>query len=520
VVAADKARALHVRPIVQRFEQGEAEVITLGLRDGTALRVTPDHRILTDRGWKEAGELTVGDRVARPRQWLDFGHDRPITPDEARLLGYLIGDGCVTGKTPISFINVQETLHADAARIASDLGCDAYAKGIQVYYSHRPGEKNGVLELVRWAGVWGKAAPEKSLPHMFFSAEIAEDLAANLVFGLFESDGHVTREQSGAIRLGYTTTSEQLAHQLHWLLLRWGIGSSVRRCDPKKKRPSIIKGRRVQGKLPIWELRISGMENVERFAEVIPTWGPRSSALVEALADPALLKHRGSQRNYLSRDLIEPVVSYLDGRGITARWVAALVGDSAGDPRGGIRQVLGYSRLRRDRVQLLADALESPFLDDVLAEEVWYDKVMSVSEPEWADVYDVEVDEHHTFVANDVVISNCSPPFKQAEFDIVYGKGISREGSLLDMAVDMGIVKKSGAWFTYEGEQLGQGREKAKEFLMSTPEITVEISDKVMAQAGLSGTAKDDPDVDVDVEGDVEVEGDDVFTAADDEPIA
>ena len=63
-----------------------------------------------------------------------------------------------------------------------------------------------------------------------------------------------------------------------------------------------------------------------------------------------------------------------------------------------------------------------------------------------------------------VVKNKCAPPFRQAEFDIMYGKGISREGSLLDTGVDMDIVKKSGAWYTYEGEQLGQGREKSKDF--------------------------------------------------------
>ena len=84
-----------------------------------------------------------------------------------------------------------------------------------------------------------------------------------------------------------------------------------------------------------------------------------------------------------------------------------------------------------------------------------------------------------------VVKNKVAPPFRQAEFDIMYGKGISREGSLLDIAVDMGIVKKSGAWFTYEGEQLGQGRENAKNFLAENPEIMVEISEKVLPQAGL-----------------------------------
>jgi recombination protein RecA len=78
-----------------------------------------------------------------------------------------------------------------------------------------------------------------------------------------------------------------------------------------------------------------------------------------------------------------------------------------------------------------------------------------------------------------VVKNKCSAPFKQAEFDIMYGKGISREGSLLDVAVELGFVKKSGAWFTYEGEQLGQGRENVKTFLIENPQLMAEINDRV-----------------------------------------
>ena len=80
-----------------------------------------------------------------------------------------------------------------------------------------------------------------------------------------------------------------------------------------------------------------------------------------------------------------------------------------------------------------------------------------------------------------VVKNKCAPPFRQAEFDIMYGKGISREGSLLDTGVEMDIVTKSGAWYTYEGEQLGQGRENAKSFLSDNPEIMMEIENKIWA---------------------------------------
>jgi recombination protein RecA len=90
-----------------------------------------------------------------------------------------------------------------------------------------------------------------------------------------------------------------------------------------------------------------------------------------------------------------------------------------------------------------------------------------------------------------VVKNKVAPPFRQAEFDIMYGKGISREGSLLDMAVEMTIVKKSGAWFTYDGEQLGQGRENAKNFLTENPEMMVEISEKVKAMAGIGGEVEE-----------------------------
>ena len=78
-----------------------------------------------------------------------------------------------------------------------------------------------------------------------------------------------------------------------------------------------------------------------------------------------------------------------------------------------------------------------------------------------------------------VVKNKCAPPFRSAEFDIMYGKGISREGSILDVAVDLGIVKKSGAWYTYEGEQLGQGRENAKQFLRESPELVVELDERI-----------------------------------------
>jgi recombination protein RecA len=95
-----------------------------------------------------------------------------------------------------------------------------------------------------------------------------------------------------------------------------------------------------------------------------------------------------------------------------------------------------------------------------------------------------------------VVKNKCAPPFRQAEFDIMYGKGVSREGGVLDIGVDNDIVKKSGAWYTYEGEQLGQGRENAKQFLQDNPEIMIEISERIRTEMGI-GDSLDAPADDV-----------------------
>ncbi len=134
-----------------------------------------------------------------------------------------------------------------------------------------------------------------------------------------------------------------------------------------------------------------------------------------------------------------------------------------------------------------------------------------------------------------VVKNKVAPPFRQAEFDIMYGKGISREGSLLDIAVDREIVKKSGAWYTYEGEQIGQGRENVKNFLIDNPDLVMEIQDRVLKEVGLAevdeaeaaeaaaaeAAAAADDVIDLEPKGKSKASGKSKkATSADDEPIS
>jgi len=484
VAAADKAGVLHVRPVVGWFDQGEQDVVGLRLLDGTDLWMTPDHKVLTERGWTPAGDLGPGDRVARPREFLGFGQAQPIPPAHARMLGYLIGAGYVDGKPPTGFINVSAELHADAARIVGDLGCTAARRpdGIEVSFSHRTGERNGLLQLCHSLGAWGKPAREKQIPAPFFGSDVSAEMVASVLFGLFETAGWVDGRRNRTIRLGYEVGSKQLANQIHWLLLRWGIGSSVR-CR-RAPRAEVGNGGPVGGKHVCWEVRISGIDDASAFADAIPTWGPRGRMLVGALAaiDRRL---RRSQRIYIPTTVTTPIVAHLRARGVGAAEATQLIVENASNPRGGMRQVHCIGRLWRDHLESLADALDDSFLRNLLANQLTYEVVQVVLPIRRSRTFDVEVDELHNLVADDVVVHNCAPPFRQAEFDILYGHGISREGSLIDAGLAQGIIRKSGAWYTYEGDQLGQGKENARTFLRDTPDVANEIEKRLKDKLGL-----------------------------------
>jgi recombination protein RecA len=91
-----------------------------------------------------------------------------------------------------------------------------------------------------------------------------------------------------------------------------------------------------------------------------------------------------------------------------------------------------------------------------------------------------------------VAKNKCAPPFKPAEFDIMYGQGISREGGLIDVGVETGLVRKAGAWYTYEGDQLGQGKENSRTFLRDNPDLANEIEKRILEKLGIGATLETD----------------------------
>jgi recombination protein RecA len=94
-----------------------------------------------------------------------------------------------------------------------------------------------------------------------------------------------------------------------------------------------------------------------------------------------------------------------------------------------------------------------------------------------------------------VVKNKMAPPFKEAEFDILYGTGISRDGEIIDLGSEIGVVEKSGAWYSFDGERIGQGREAAKQFLKDHPETAQQITSRVMQKMGLKRPEAEAPPV-------------------------
>ena len=208
----------------------------------------------------------------------------------------------------------------DATRIAATLGCAAHPQGTYVSGDLSPTRgANGVLALCRRAGVHGKLALGKNDSGLSVRVRNRADVVGNLLFGLLESDGWVSREQTGALRVGFSTTSEQLAHQIHWLLLRFGIAKHRSRLRSNPEAAEYHQWPTGTEQAPNVRGPRLGHGERRRIRRAVPMWGPRGIALVQAIPEAMRGRRRGSQATYLAAEMADAVLNYLDQRGVTAR---------------------------------------------------------------------------------------------------------------------------------------------------------------------------------------------------------
>ncbi|MGH9230261.1 MAG: recombinase RecA [Acidimicrobiales bacterium] len=449
------------RPVTNWFDNGRTDrflTFTVAKPSGNGrsqFACTPNHKIKTPGGWREAQDLQVGDRVLQsvPHHLSDLQWQV--------VLGGLMGDGALSptrsghearfrwghGTKQVTYGDWKASLFANLSVSRS-----TNAKGA-VFHDVQP--LPGLAELRRAVYCEGKKVFSHDYLKQLTPLSLAIWYMDDGSFAL-RSAGKQRRTEGGSGRADICVeamepTTRQRVRD--YLADTWGIEAKLM-SRGKVRKAVLVFPREATDHLhaliaPFVHPSMS-YKLLPRFRgrfAIEPVFAPRSYELMPlpitkiGVRPPSRNTHRfdievGRTHNY-----------FVDG---------VMVHNSPETTPGG-RALKFYSSVRLDirRIESIKDG--------------------------------VEVIGNRTRVK--VVKNKCSPPFKNAEFDIMYGKGISREGSLLDVGVDIGLVKKSGAWYTYDGEQLGQGRENAKVFLAEHPEVMVEISERIRSQLGVGSPA-------------------------------
>ncbi len=443
--------AIVPKRVVNWFDNGTTDkflqiTVTKPAKNGRAqLACTSNHLIRTPGGWREAGELKVGDRVleALPHHLSDFQWEV--------LRGILMGEGSLSPSRSGFGARLryrhceQQTSYADwKASLFSNVGGSRHVRPDGVVTHDFP-------PLPELAPLW----EEVHVGHKkVFDDDYLKRLSP-LSLALWYMDGAdfpirskrtqkptagLTGRATVCVEGMETETRERFAA---YLADAWGIRAKLVASGSSKKAVLVFDNAET-AKLhaliapfvhPSMEHRLLP-EYRGRFA-VDPTFRPMRFELMALPVEDVRVKPRTRSMRRFDIEVEDSHNYMVDG---------VMVHNSPEVTPGG-RALKFYSSVRLDirRIETIKDG----------GDQVG----------------------NRTRVK--VVKNKCSPPFKQAEFDIAFGKGISREGSLLDVGVELGFIKKSGAWFTYEGEQLGQGRENVKTFLSENPQLMAEIDERI-----------------------------------------
>ncbi|HEX9377120.1 MAG TPA: recombinase RecA [Actinomycetota bacterium] len=445
--------------VVNWFDNGRTEefinftVARPGPAGRSQFACTPNHMIRTPGGWREAQTLSVGDRVMMgvPHRLSDFQWQV--------VLGGLMGDGALSHNqnglaARYRFGHgVRQTVYADwKASLLENIGVSRSTNAKDaVFYDMTPLPE--LAELRRAVYVGGKKVFSedflKALTPLSLAIWYMDDGTFSLrAKGMQER----TREGSGRVEICVEAMEQTTQRRLAaYLSDTWGITPTVRVREGKTvfvfPKDETAKFHALIAPCVHPSMQYKLLPRFQGRFDVKPVLAPMRRELMPMPIKEIRAKARSTNTHRFDIE-VEGSHNYLaDG---------VVVHNSPETTPGG-RALKFYSSVRLDvrKVENLKDG--------------------------------TEVVGSRTRVK--VVKNKVAPPFRQCEFDIMYGRGISREGSLLDVGVDLEIVKKGGAWFTYEGEQLGQGRENARQFLAEHADVALDIERRVREAVGLAAFA-------------------------------
>jgi recombination protein RecA len=457
-----KAGAVVPKRVVDWFDNGRTDqflqiTVAKPSKNGRAqLGCTSNHLIRTPGGWREAGDLKVGDRVleAVPHYLSEFQWEA--------LRGTLMGDGALS-----------PTRSGHGARFRYGHG---ERQAVYADWKASLFENVGSSRSVRDDGV------------VFYDFQPLPELAQ------LRQDVYVGKKKAFG--------DEYLKRLSPLSLALWYMDDahlSVRSNDPQRRTAGLT------GRATIC-IEAMQPETRERLvAYLADTWGIRAKLIASGATKKAVLVFDNAETakfHALIAPFVHPSMEYkllpaYRGRFSVEAHVTPMRYELVALPVTDVHVKPMTRSMHRFDIEV--EDSHNYFVDGVMVhnspETTPGGRALKFYSSIRLDIRRIEAIKDGTDVIGNrtrvkVVKNKCSAPFKQAEFDIMYGKGISREGSLLDVALDLGFVKKSGAWFTYEGEQLGQGRENVKTFLSENPQLMAEIDDRVRDRLA----PKEDPD--------------------------
>jgi recombination protein RecA len=459
------------KKIVNWFNNGPAErflqfTVAKSSGNGRAqFAATENHLIRTPGGWREAGELVAGDRVMVAEERRLSGQQWQV------VLGSLMGDGNISpnrhDRSGVRFRlghGARQAAYLDwKVALLGNIECSRRVDGRgAVFADFTPLPE---LEELRRAVYLGDG--KKHLSWDYLKALTPLALAVwYLDDGTFtvRSKGlqERTRGGSGRIEICVEAMSEGSRDRLveH---LRDGYGLEVKLIAKGALRKAFIH---------------FSTESSGRFQKLVAPYVP------EAMADKLLPRYQG-------RCTVEPVFVPAELRPVPARILDIHVKPKARS---------------MNRFDIEVEGNHNYFVDGVMVhnspETTTGGRALKFYASVRLDVRRIESLKDGTDAVGNrtrvkVVKNKVASPFKQAEFDIIYGQGISREGSLIDVGVEQSLIRKSGAWYTYDGDQLGQGKENARKFLKENPDVAAEIEKKILEKLGVGvvNDAAGNPDI-------------------------
>jgi replicative DNA helicase len=388
VWAIDDDLRLVKRRVVDAWAVGQRNLVEVELRSGLVLRCSEGHRLLGEKGWSKAGDLTPGQRVGLPRRQAQPLRAVEDDPRKWLLCGWLLGDGYLNGTETLT------TATAVEARYAAWLGkavfgirpvvrpereSPAARKVVFTTGSMTGAKKNPMTRWLRSIDAWGHTGCRKRVPEAIWSR--SDESVEAFLRGLFHADGSVSRS-GGAPNVRLATVSERLARAVQLLLLRLGIRASVHEHSTAASgyRPSAGTA---------WVVYVGGLDNVKGFAQRVGFLGSKHTPLVTCLK-----KQRCGRAGALDR---VPYISNSHVREIKVE--RALSWTEVGWREQG-------KLMSRERARKLGDRLSDPVLRRLGNSDVLWEEVRAVRSAGREQAYDLTVEDVHNFTVDGFITHN------------------------------------------------------------------------------------------------------------------